>query len=392
MFASLLRRLGRHPARVAVGVTVLLSLLLAGLAPLPSRPGPHPLVPQGDAIRLASAKPHRPTPRSPRRCKGQIALTFDDGPSAAATSDLLDLLIDKHVPATFFVVGQRVEGNGALLRRMERAGFFIANHSWAHDQLTARPNRQVVRSLRSTDRALRRVGVHPTRLMRPPYGAINPRVRAAIRRAGFLPVLWTIDSQDWASGTTDQIANRILGSLRRGGNIVLQHDGVNRSPLSVRAVAKVVRVARQRGYCFAALDERGRPGFPRPHVAVSARGGVEGQHATVRLRLDASAGRRTSVVLATRSGTATVGPDLPALRRRVSIPAGSREVVVRIPLRSDDATEGREQASVVIGLGDGLRYGRRTDTFGIIDAEQATVRPVVATRSPGWILGFRFWG
>ena len=128
--------------------------------------------------------------------------------------------------------------------------------------------------------------------MRPPYGALDHAARDGIRVAGFVPVLWTIDSRDWQSGTAGQIATRILAGLRPNAtNIVLQHDGVRRSPTSVDAVPLVIRGARRRGYCFVALDERGRPGFPTPTVSVSASNAGRG---TRRLPRSGSASRRAA--------------------------------------------------------------------------------------------------
>ncbi len=114
-----------------------------------------------------------------------------------------------------------------------------------------------------------------------------------------------------------QIARRILSELRPGRNIVLQHDGVNRSPISVAAVSQVVRVAKRRGYCFTALNERGRPGFPPPTVTAVAKDGVEGGEAVVRLTLDRAPGRDTALSVEAASGTASVGADLPPFATRV---------------------------------------------------------------------------
>lgn len=199
-----------------------------------------------------------------RRCTGTIALTFDDGPVPGTTPRLVRVLRAADVPATFFMVGRRVRQHPELARIVARAGFQVANHSWAHEQLTARSGRQVRASVAATQAELRRAGVQPSRLVRPPYGAMDGRVRRELVRAGYVPVLWSIDSRDWANGSADQIAGRILRDLRPGPNVVLQHDGVDRSPISVAAVAKVVRVARHRGYCFTGLDGRGRPSLRVP--------------------------------------------------------------------------------------------------------------------------------
>lgn len=301
-----------------------------------------------------------------RRCKGRVALTFDDGPVPGTTTRLLRVLRRHDVPATFFVVGRRVREHPELVRAIERNGHLVANHTWAHEQLTARSDREVRATVHGTRRALQRAGVAPTRLVRPPYGSINPRVRRVLVRAGFVPVLWSIDSNDWANGSADQIAARILRGLRPGPNVVLQHDGVNRSPISVDAVATVVRRAKRRGYCFTALDEKGRPGFHTPDVSVTVTPVVEGRTAVATVRLAGEAGRDTSVRLTVRSGTARVGTDLPARTTRVAIPAGRRYARVKIPTTADGTVEPVERASVEIDAPQGVRIAGGTASLEIL--------------------------
>jgi peptidoglycan/xylan/chitin deacetylase (PgdA/CDA1 family) len=193
-----------------------------------------------------------------------VALTFDDGPAPGTTERLVHTLTRLGVPATFFMVGQRIVGAGSTVRTVVNAGFAIGDHTWAHVDLALQSPAAERSALLRTLRALHRDGVRTGHLMRPPYGALDRTARHTIRRLGLVPVLWTIDSLDWQSGTSAQIAHRILSALRPGpDNVVLQHDGVDRSPISIRAVPRVVRVARQRGYCFVGLDGRGLPRWPR---------------------------------------------------------------------------------------------------------------------------------
>lgn len=230
---------------------------------------------------LAAARPADSGQRDPAvtggaHCKGLVALTFDDGPAPGVTERLVRLLGRLHVRATFFMVGRRVAAARPTARAVADAGFAVGNHTWAHTDLTRQSPAAARQALLMTERALHRAGVPPTRLMRPPYGALDAGARRVIHGLGLIPVMWTVDSLDWQSGDARQIAHRILSALRPGpDNIVLQHDGVERSPISVRAVPAVVRTARQRGYCFVGLDRHGRPSWPRgyhPHVAGQAGG------------------------------------------------------------------------------------------------------------------------
>ena len=324
---------------------------------------------------------------------GQVSLSFDDGPSPRQTPRLLDILRRENVPATFFVVGQRVAAAPALTRRIETAGFLVANHSYAHVAMTSQTSAAVQETLRATDRRLRAAGVHPTRLMRPPYGAINDRVRTAIARTGHIPVLWDIDSADWTGLSSAAIASRVLGGLRPGSsNVVLQHDGVGNSPASISAVPRIVSEARRRGYCFVALDEQGRPGFPTPRADVSVTGGREGEHAVATVSLDKPAGREVRVRLRVRARTARPGQDYTKPGPRLVIPAGSLRASVRIPLLRDRLDEARERADVLIDRPVGVRLGRaravlviadRTGEPGITGIDRTVVEPAQASEETG---------
>lgn len=339
----------------------------------------HALSPLAVAVGLLAAVPaqvaapagaNEPEGRCP---SGHVSLTFDDGP-AAPTDRLVRLLRDAAVPATFFMVGQRVAAAPGVARRVERAGLLVANHSWAHTDMRTQTAAQVAATLRATQRVLRSAGTHPGRLMRPPYGALDDAARAGVRDAGFVPVLWTVDSRDWTGGTARQIADRILSGLRpHATNIVLQHDGVGHSQVSVDAVPLVIRGARRRGYCFTALDERGRPGFPTPDASVSVTPTRESEAAIATIRLSKPPGRTTSVRLRTRSRSATVGRDLPRVDERVEIPAGRLSTRVRIRVPRDRIDEFAERFEVTIARPRGVRIADGTAVSRITDVDPPPV-------------------
>lgn len=205
----------------------------------------------------AAAAGHRATETCAR---GLVALTFDDGPQRGVTPALLDVLAARHVPATFFVVGSRVAALPKITRRTSRLGFTVGNHTYRHQDLTKLPEDAIARTLRRTRRAILDAGAQPSRLMRPPYGNLDGRVRGVVRDLGLVPVLWTVDPRDWAGGTGEQIAERVLAALEPGpDNVVLLHDGVRNSPSTLAAVPRIVHRARRTGYCLARLGPRGHP-------------------------------------------------------------------------------------------------------------------------------------
>lgn len=291
---------------------------------------------------------------------GNVALTFDDGPAAAVTGRLLDVLSARNVPATFFVLGQRVAATPALVRRADRLGFVVANHTYGHEMLTRLSDDGIRRTVRATAERIRSAGARPAAMVRPPYGAVDTRVRAVLAGLGMATVLWDIDPRDWESGTPAQIAERVVSHLRpHGRNIVLLHDGVARSGNTLLAVPMIVSRARERGYCFTALG--GAAAAPvKPRVGVADAEVREAGPGTTRtlvfsVRLDRVAARRTSVHVRTVAVTAAAGQDFRAVDRRLYLPAGTAKASVRVEVLGDRIDETRELLRLRLDDPRGLR-------------------------------------
>ncbi|WP_460716690.1 polysaccharide deacetylase family protein [Nocardioides dilutus] len=322
----------------------------------------------------AHSSPPAGASRPPCRA-GLVALTFDDGPASGVTRRLVRILRVRHVPATFFMVGSRVAAAPAVARLVERGGFLIANHGYDHADMTGLTQAEIVSTIRRTDGQLRRAGVHPMSLVRPPYGAVDGDVYAAARRTHHTVVLWDVDPYDWDNRSADEIAASVLGQLRRNGrNIVLMHDGVTNSPRSVDAVPRIVRAARQRGYCFVALDERGQPGYPTPTARITLdpdhRRVREGGTVRATVTLSAPAGRETSVRLAVSGGTASPSDDLAIRTRTVRLPAGTLSKEVRIPVVRDGLDEATERFDVSLASGQGVDLDAEPVTAVIRDRDR----------------------
>jgi peptidoglycan/xylan/chitin deacetylase (PgdA/CDA1 family) len=153
----------------------------------------------------------------------EAALTFDDGPDPEVTPRILDLLAEAGVRASFFVVGERAERHPDLVRRIAQEGHAVGNHSWSHAWLPfCGARRMRAELLRCQELLGDLLGQAPT-MIRPPYGARDVRVYRLIQALGLTPVLWSLDSRDWAGAPPARIEARL--DRAQGGDVVLLHDG-----------------------------------------------------------------------------------------------------------------------------------------------------------------------
>ena len=177
-----------------------------------------------------------------------VALTFDDGPRNSTTTALLDGLAQRGVLATFFVIGENVEGNELLLQRMEGEGHQIGLHTYHHKvlaELNATDFYAEVDELRATLSAL--LGREDF-MLRPPYGMMNAATQA---RAAAPIILWSVDPEDWSDRNTERQVSLILNDVQ-DGDIILLHDIY---PASVDTALRVVDALLARGFHFVTVEQ-----------------------------------------------------------------------------------------------------------------------------------------
>jgi peptidoglycan/xylan/chitin deacetylase (PgdA/CDA1 family) len=191
------------------------------------------------------------TPASARQ--KVVALTFDGGPSGF-TPEIDRILQRKHVRASFFWVGSRVDGWEKVVKRVDRQGHEIANHSWFHDDLTKLPATQVRSQLARTNRLLTRLTGERPRIFRPPYGAVNAQIRRVAADLRLRTVIWDVDSVDWTSPGCEEVAAKVRREVRHR-SIVLLHDGGGNRMQTVCALPRIIHDLRARGYRFATVSE-----------------------------------------------------------------------------------------------------------------------------------------
>jgi len=177
-----------------------------------------------------------------------VALTFDDGPRRSTTTALLDGLSQRGVRATFFLIGQNLDGNEDLVLRMDREGHQIGIHSYRHKMLTGLNAADFYEEVGALRERLETLLGHDSLVLRPPYGMVNAAVR---RQAGAPIILWSIDPEDWSDeDTARQVA--LITSQAEDGDIILLHDIY---PSSVETALEVVDALHEEGFYFVTIDE-----------------------------------------------------------------------------------------------------------------------------------------
>ena len=171
-----------------------------------------------------------------------IAMTFDDGPSPETTPRLLDILKQRNIKATFFMIGQNAERNPTIVQRILAEGHEIGNHSWTHPQLSKLPDDRVTDEINKTQAAIKSASGYTPVLLRPPYGAITARQKDWIEKQfGLSVIMWSVDPFDWKRPGASVIEQRILAGARPGA-IILSHDihkqTVDAMPATLDALAE----------------------------------------------------------------------------------------------------------------------------------------------------------
>jgi peptidoglycan/xylan/chitin deacetylase (PgdA/CDA1 family) len=154
----------------------------------------------------------------------EVGITFDDGPDAKNTPQILDLLAKYNAKATFFVIGQRAKENSSLLNRIAENGHIIGNHSYGHSNWFPLKLVRIIRQeILETNAIIEKITNKPNRYFRPPFGVLNPSITWALVNLDLITVGWSIRSLDTQNEAAEIVFNRIKRKIK-GGDIILLHD------------------------------------------------------------------------------------------------------------------------------------------------------------------------
>ncbi len=194
----------------------------------------------------------------------QIMLTFDDGPDAKFTPQVLDILSREHVPATFFSIGSDIIQHPDIFERIVREGHMAGNHTMYHIDFDAHGDFRNRQELIATDRVMRATAAYGSRLFRIPKGDPDNNALALLQaqQLGYFAVGQDVDTLDWDVPAGKGI---VPPDLDGRGHVVLMHDGGGDRTATVHLLERFIAEAKAQGYSFATLA----PMLPRQYLPVS---------------------------------------------------------------------------------------------------------------------------
>lgn len=189
--------------------------------------------------------------------KKQVALTFDDAPDTNYTLQVLDILKQHNVKATFFVVGRQAEKYPQVIKRMSREGHVVGNHTYNHSLLTKLSDNQFQMQITKTQHIIKNTIGYTPKLIRPPYGEISESQLLWASRHDYIIVNWNVDSRDWKQLSRDEVTSNVLDHTA-AGSIILQHSGGGPNQNlsgTVDALPVIIETLQSRGYELVTLPE-----------------------------------------------------------------------------------------------------------------------------------------
>ncbi|NLC44784.1 MAG: polysaccharide deacetylase family protein [Clostridiales bacterium] len=182
----------------------------------------------------------------------KIAISFDAAWGAEYTSTIMDILEERDIKTTFFLVGFWVDKYPERVEEMARRGHEVANHSTTHPEMSKLSQEQIVKEILTTQKKIEDlVGNKSVKLLRPPFGDYNDRLIQTCRELNFHVIQWDVDSLDWKELGVQPMVERVTKKVDKG-SIVLFH---NNAKYIVEALPKILDNLLIEGYTIVPISE-----------------------------------------------------------------------------------------------------------------------------------------
>jgi chitin deacetylase len=185
-----------------------------------------------------------------------VALTFDDGPTVNGTDQILAILAEQNIKATFFVTGAELESNLEQGKKIVAAGHQLGNHSYSHVRMVLVSPSFVKHEIESTDKLIRDAGYQGEILFRPPYAKKLFALPYYLSKNGRKTITWDVEPESYPEidADADKIVEHVL-SKTRPGSIIIMHVMYPNRRESVKAVTKIIEGLKTEGYSFKTMSE-----------------------------------------------------------------------------------------------------------------------------------------
>lgn len=180
----------------------------------------------------------------------QLFLTFDDGPEISITEDLLLLLREQNVRATFFVIGKKLKLLPKIALAIDKDEHILANHSYTHRHFNKLNEISRKEEINTTRSLIRKTINKDSKLFRSPQGKWDLKLLLKLRKEGITAVHWNRDSLDFKATSHHEIINNFKNKPVKGGDIILFHDD---NPMCINALKELIPLWKQQGYSFGTL-------------------------------------------------------------------------------------------------------------------------------------------
>ena len=202
------------------------------------------LIPKGDTeAQMTIASGNIPV-YSVDTSEKKIAISFDAAWGAEKTSRIMDILEERDIKTTFFLVGFWIDAYPDKVEEIAQRGHEIGNHSSTHPKMSTLSKEQMLMEVNDcSDKIEALTGSRPT-LFRPPYGDYNDSVVSTLRSNGSEVIQWSVDSLDWKNLGVQPMIDKVVKNIKPG-SIVLFH---NNSDYIIEALPTILDTLIKDGY------------------------------------------------------------------------------------------------------------------------------------------------